>query len=44
MGLSPILSVIHTGTIGTMLTFNGGKNEHGMNNVKCKQTLRRHSH
>ena len=30
MGLLPILSVIHTTTIGTMLNFNGGYNGHGI--------------
>ena len=35
MGLLPILSVIHTTTIGTMLNFNGGYNGHGI-----KKTLR----
>ena len=28
MGLSPILSIIHTTTIGTMLNFKGGNNRH----------------
>ena len=28
MGPSPILSIIYTVTIGTMLNFNGGNNEH----------------
>ena len=39
MGSSPILSVIHNVTIGTMLNNNGGKSGHGLKNVKCKQTL-----
>ena len=29
MGLSPILSIIPTFTIGTMLNFNGVNNRHG---------------
>ena len=40
MGLSPTLSVIHTVTIGTMLNFNGGNNEHGLRNVTCEQALK----
>ena len=40
MGPSPILSVIHTVTIATMQNFNGGSNGHGVENVKCKQTLK----
>ena len=39
MGLSPILFVIHTVTIGIMVNFNGGNNGHGLKNVTCKQTL-----
>ena len=34
MGPSPILSIIHTFTIGTMLNFNGGNNGHGLKNLK----------
>ena len=30
MGLSPILSVIHTVTVGTMLNFKSGNNRHGL--------------
>ena len=33
MGPSPILSIIHTVTIGTMLNFTGGNNGHGLKNV-----------
>ena len=40
MGLSPILSIIHTVTIGSMLNFNGGNNGLGQKNVTCKQTLK----
>ena len=36
---SPILSIIHTVTIGTMLNFNGCNNGHGVKNVTCKQTF-----
>ena len=39
MGLSPILLLIHTVTIITMLNNNGGNNGNGLNNVTCKQTL-----
>ena len=39
MGPSPILSVIHTVTIGTMLNFKGTNNGHGLKNVTCIQTL-----
>ena len=39
MGPSLILSVIHTITIGTMLNNNDGDNEHGLENVRCRQTL-----
>ena len=38
MGLSPILSVIHIVTIGTMLNNKGGKTD-TLKNVTCKQTL-----
>ena len=38
MGPLPILSVIHTITIGTMLNFNCGNNGHGLQNVACKHT------
>ena len=38
-GPSPILFVIHTIMIGTMLNNNGGNNGHGLKNVTCKQTL-----
>ena len=31
MGPSPILYVVRTITIGTMLNFNGGYNEHRLN-------------
>ena len=30
MGLPPILSVIHTVTIGTMVNFKGGNKAHGL--------------
>ena len=40
MGPSPILSIIPTVTIDTMLNFNGGNNRHGLKNVRCKQTLK----
>ena len=33
MGLSPILSVIHTVTIETMLNVNSGNNGHGLKRV-----------
>ena len=36
MSPSPILSIIHTVTIGTMLNYNGGNNGHGLKNVTCK--------
>ena len=39
MSLSPILSVIHTDTIGTMINCSGGSNGHGLKNVTCKQTF-----
>ena len=39
MSPSPILSVIHRVTIGTMLNFNGDNNGHGLKNVTSKQTL-----
>ena len=39
IGPSPILSVIHTVTIGTMLNFNGGNNEDRLKNGRCKLTL-----
>ena len=39
MGLSPILSIIHTITTGTMLNFNCDNNRHGLKTVTCKQTL-----
>ena len=32
MGLSPILSIIHTITIGMKLNFNIGNNGHGLKN------------
>ena len=34
--ISPILSIPHTVTIGTMLYFNGGNKGHGLKNVACK--------
>ena len=40
MGLSSILSIIHTITIGTMLNFNSGNNGHGQKNVNRKQTFK----
>ena len=39
MGLSHILSRIHTVNAGTMLYSNGGNNGHGLKNVTCKHTL-----
>ena len=39
IGPSPILSVVHTTTIDTLLNVDGGNNGHGLNNVTCKQTL-----
>ena len=39
MGPSSILSVIHTITIGTMLSVNGGKKRTLAKNVTCKETL-----
>ena len=36
---SPILSIIHTIIIDTILNFSSGKNEQGLKNVKRKQTL-----
>ena len=39
MSTSPILSVIHTITIDTMLNLNGCNNGHGLKNITCKQTL-----
>ena len=38
MGPSPILPVSHTITIGIVLKFNSGNNEHKLKNVTCKQT------
>ena len=40
MGPSPILSVIHTFTIGAMLNFHDSKDGSGIENVTCKQTLK----
>ena len=39
MGPSPILSITHTVTIGTMPNFSGGNKAHGLKNVMCKQTF-----
>ena len=39
MGPLPILSIIHTITIGTILNFNGCNKRHGLKNVTCKQTF-----
>ena len=39
MGPVPIVFFIHIATIGTMLNFEVSKNEHGMKNITCKQTL-----
>ena len=39
MDRSPILSIIHTVTIGTILNFNSGYKEHGLKNVTYEQTL-----
>ena len=36
---SPILFIIHTMTLGTMLNFNGDNNGHGLEHVTCKQTI-----
>ena len=33
MGPSPILSIIQTITIGTVVNFNGGNNGHGLKNL-----------
>ena len=38
-GLSPILSVIHTVIIGTMLNYTDGKKRTPTKNVTCKQTF-----
>ena len=38
-GPPPILSIVHTVTIGTMLHFDCRSNWHGLKNVTCKQTL-----
>ena len=40
MGLSPILSIIHTVTIGTMLNFNGGNNIHGQKMFRANRPSR----
>ena len=40
MGPLPILSIIHTITIGTMLNFNGGNNGHWLENVMRQQILK----
>ena len=40
MGPLPILSIIHTITIGTMLNFNGGNNGHLLENVMRQQILK----
>ena len=39
MGLSPILSVVYTIIIGTMLNFNTGNSGHGRKKVTCKQSF-----
>ena len=39
MGPSPILSIINIVTIATMLNFNGGNKEYGLENITCKQSL-----
>ena len=39
MGPSPILSVVHTVTVGTMLNLNGGNNGHMLKNVTCEHTF-----
>ena len=39
IGLSLILSIIHTATIVTMLNLSVDKNGHRLKNVTCKQTL-----
>ena len=39
MDPSPILSIIHTITIGTMINFNGSNYGHGLKNVTCKETF-----
>ena len=44
MGPSPFLYVVHTITIGTMLNFNGGNNEHRLKNLTCKETLMQRLH
>ena len=40
MGPLPVLSIIHTITIGTMLNFNGGNNGHWLENVMRQQILK----
>ena len=40
MDLSPILSVIHTVAIDTVLNSNGGNNGHGLKTVTCRQTFK----
>ena len=39
MGPLPILSIIHTVTISTILNFNGYSNRHGLKTLRCKQTF-----
>ena len=39
MGPSPVLSIIHIITIGTMLNFNGGNNGHGLKKHYVKRDL-----
>ena len=39
MGLSPILSIIHTVTICTMLNIIGGNNRHKMKTLRIKTPL-----
>ena len=39
MGLSPILSIIHTVSISTMLNVNNGNNGHGLKSLLCKKTF-----
>ena len=37
MGPSPIPSVIHTGTIGTVFSFNSGNNGHGLKALRLNR-------
>ena len=39
MNPSPILSIIHMVTIGTIPNLDSGDKGHGLKNVECKQTI-----